>query len=78
MSEKSLNETAICDQYITPAIHAAGWDKPNAGSANSSAVFLKSMIVGEPLVIFNPKPGQPPVPPELSETPARLSRPKAE
>ena len=27
MSKKSLNETEICDQYITPAIHAAGWDK---------------------------------------------------
>ena len=27
MSKQSLNETEICDQYITPAIHAAGWDK---------------------------------------------------
>ncbi len=27
MSRKSLNETEICEQYITPAIHAAGWDK---------------------------------------------------
>lgn len=27
MSKKSLNETEICDQYITPAIHGAGWDK---------------------------------------------------
>lgn len=27
MSKKSLNETEICDQYITPAIIAAGWDK---------------------------------------------------
>ena len=26
-SKKSLNETEICDQFITPAIHAAGWDK---------------------------------------------------
>lgn len=27
MSKQSFNETEICDQYITPAIHAAGWDK---------------------------------------------------
>jgi type I restriction enzyme R subunit len=27
MTKKALNETEICDQYITPAIHAAGWDK---------------------------------------------------
>lgn len=27
MSKKSLTESDICDQYITPAIHAAGWDK---------------------------------------------------
>ena len=27
MSKKSLNEAEICDQYITPAIYAAGWDK---------------------------------------------------
>ncbi|MCU1348978.1 MAG: Type restriction enzyme EcoEI protein [Acidobacteria bacterium] len=27
MSKRLLNETEICDQYITPAIHAAGWDK---------------------------------------------------
>lgn len=27
MSKKTANETEICDQYITPAIHAAGWDK---------------------------------------------------
>jgi type I restriction enzyme R subunit len=27
MSKKSLTETEVCDQYITPAIHGAGWDK---------------------------------------------------
>jgi len=27
MSKKSLNEAEICDQFITPAVHAAGWDK---------------------------------------------------
>jgi type I restriction enzyme R subunit len=27
MSKRSLNETEVCDQYITPAILAAGWDK---------------------------------------------------
>lgn len=27
MSKKSLNEAEICDQYITPAIYEAGWDR---------------------------------------------------
>lgn len=27
MSKKALSESDICDQYITPAIVAAGWDK---------------------------------------------------
>lgn len=27
MSKKSLTEAEVCDQYITPAIHGAGWDK---------------------------------------------------
>jgi type I restriction enzyme R subunit len=27
VSKKSRNETEICDQYITPAIHRAGWDR---------------------------------------------------
>lgn len=27
MSKKTLNESEICDQYITPALYAAGWDK---------------------------------------------------
>lgn len=27
MSKKALTEAEICDQYITPAIHQAGWDK---------------------------------------------------
>ncbi len=27
MSKKSLNEAEICDQYISPALVAAGWDK---------------------------------------------------
>ena len=27
MSKKSLTETEICDQFISPAVYAAGWDK---------------------------------------------------
>jgi type I restriction enzyme R subunit len=27
MTKKPLSESDICDQFITPAIHAAGWDK---------------------------------------------------
>ena len=27
MNKKALSESDICDQYITPAIVAAGWDK---------------------------------------------------
>ena len=27
MNKKELNETEICDQFVTPAIHGAGWDK---------------------------------------------------
>lgn len=27
MNKKSHNEAEICDLYITPAIHGAGWDK---------------------------------------------------
>ena len=27
MDKKELTEAEVCDQYITPAIHGAGWDK---------------------------------------------------
>ena len=27
MNKKALSESDICDQFITPALHGAGWDK---------------------------------------------------
>ena len=34
MNKKSLSESDICDQFITPAVHAAGWDKFTQVSRN--------------------------------------------
>ncbi len=28
LGKRDLSETDICDRYITPALHAAGWTKP--------------------------------------------------
>lgn len=48
MSKKDLNETEICQNYITPAIVSAGWDKltqvRREYSFTAGRVFVRGMI----------------------------------